>query len=319
MSKKLALIIGATGQDGAYLSRYLIGEGFKVIGTSRDASQCSKANLKMLRIENDIELISLSPVDYRSVIDLITRIAPTHIYNLSGMTSVGLSYELPLECLSSIVNTCFNFLEALRFTKCRAKFFNAASSECFGSINIGSVTESSAFKPKSPYGVSKATAYWLVNSYRESYGIFCSNGILGNHESPLRAEKFVTKKIIRGAKDICAGRSNELVLGNLDIIRDWGWADEYVKAMHLILCADEPNDYIISTGNSYSLSDFVKKTFNYLELNIDKYLKIDTTFFRPSDIRRSSLSPKKINDELGWKAKYSLDNVVEFMIEDKLN
>lgn len=319
MSNKLALIIGATGQDGAYLSRYLIQKGFKVYGTSRDSSLCNKENLKKLKIENDIELISLSPLDYRSVIDLITKLSPTHIYNLSGMTSVGLSYDLPLECISSIVNTCLNFLEALRFTQCRAKFFNAASSECFGSVNVGSATETSIFRPKSPYGVSKATAYWLVSSYRESYGIFCCSGILGNHESPLRAERFVTKKIISGAKEIYEGRSNKLILGNLDIIRDWGWAEEYVKAMHLILSADEPNDYIISTGISYSLSDFVKKTFNYLELNIDKHLKIDKRLFRPSDIERSSLNPKKINDQLGWKAKYNLDNVVKFMIENKMN
>ena len=235
------------------------------------------------------------------------------------MTSVGLSYNQPSECLNSIVNTCLNFLEALRFTQCKGRFFNAASSECFGNIKSGSANENSVFAPKSPYGISKSTAYWLVSSYRESYGLYCCNGILGNHESPLRAERFVTKKIISNAKLIFEGKSSELILGNLDIIRDWGWADEYVKAMHLILNADEPNDYIISTGKSYSLSDFVKKTFNYLNLSIEKHLKVDNKLFRPSDIKRSSLYPGKIKKFLGWEAKYNLDNVIEYMIENNLN
>ena len=319
MSSKIALIIGITGQDGAYLSRYLIQKGFKVIGTSRDSSQCNKENLKKLNIENDINLISLSASDYRNVIDVITKVSPTHIYNLSGMTSVGLSYNLPIECLNSIVSACLNILEALRFTQSKARFFNACSSECFGNISTGSANEETVFTPKSPYGVAKSAAYWLVSSYRESYGIFCCNGILGNHESPLRAERFVTQKIISKAKLIYEGKSKELVLGNLDIIRDWGWADEYVKAIHLILNSEEPKDYIISTGKSYSLSDFVKNTFDFLDLEVNKYLKIDPNLIRPSDIKRSSLNPNKIYKNLGWKAKYDLRNIVEFMINEKFD
>ena len=319
MSTEIALVVGANGQDGAYLSRYLIKKGYKVIGTSRDASLCKKENLIKLKIENDIELISLSPTDYRSVIDVITKVSPSHIYNLSGMTSVGLSYNLPFECINSIVNACLNFLEAIRFTECKARFFNAASSECFGNIDNGFANESTIFSPKSPYGVSKSTAYWLVSSYRESYGIFCCSGILGNHESPLRAKRFVTQKIISKAKLISEGKSNKLVLGNLDIIRDWGWADEYVCAIHEILCSDKPKDYVISTGKSFTLSDFVKKTFDFLDLEVEKYLEIDDKLIRPSDIKRSSLSSQKIYNEIGWKAKFDLDNIVGFMIENKLN
>lgn len=318
MSFDIALIIGVTGQDGAYLARHLNRKGFKVIGTTRDKSLSNKENLKKLKIEDDVELIYLSPLDPVSVIELITKLTPKHIYNLAGMTSVGLSYDRPQECMNSVVNTCLNFLEALRLTQCDAKFFNAASSECFGDINKGCANEKTVFAPKSPYGVSKAAAYWLVSSYRESYGIFCCNGILGNHESPLRAKKFVTQKIISTAKMIYEGKSNELILGNLNIVRDWGWADEYVKAMHLILNDDEPHDYIISTGKSYALYDFVKKTFDYLELNIEKYLKINEILFRPSDIKRSRLDPTKIKNKLGWEAKYSLENIVEFMINNKI-
>ena len=194
MTSKIALVIGVTGQDGAYLSRYLIRNGFKVIGTSRDASQCNRENLIKLKIEKDVHIISLSPIDYRSVIDVITKISPSHIYNLSGMTSVGLSYELPLECLNSIVNSCLNILEALRFTESKARFFNAGSSECFGNIQKGYANEKTLFSPKSPYELQN-TAYWLVSSYRESM-VFFVVGILKNHESPLRAKRFVTQKIL---------------------------------------------------------------------------------------------------------------------------
>lgn len=318
MSTKIALVVGANGQDGAYLSRYLISNGYKVIGTSRDASLCNKENLIKLNIDNDIELISLSPNDYRNVIDVITKVSPSHIYNLSGMTSVGLSYDLPFECINSILNATLNFLEALRFTGCKARYFNAASSECFGNIKNGFANENTIFSPKSPYGVSKSSAFWLVSSYRESYGIFCCSGILGNHESPLRAKRFVTQKIISNAKLIYEGKLNKLVLGNIDIVRDWGWADEYVKAMHLILCAEKPKDYIISTGKSYTLSDFVKKTFDFLGLEVEKYLQIDENLIRPSDIKRSSLSSERIYNELGWKAEFDLKKIIKFMIENKL-
>lgn len=316
MNNKIALIIGVSGQDGSYLARYLLNKGYKVIGTSRDSALCNTKNLEKLNIQNDIKIISLSTLDFKNIITIINKFAPDHIYNLSGMTSVGLSYELPFECFNSISNSCLNILEALKITKSKARFFNAGSSECFGSIESEVASELTKFKPNSPYGVAKSSAFWLVSSYREAYGMYCCSGILGNHESPLRASRFVTQKIISNAKLIKEGKANTLFLGNLNTFRDWGWAPEYVEAMYLMLNNKLPKDYIIATGQSHSLYDFVQTTFKKLNLEIEKYLKIDNNLKRPNDIDRSILDPTKISNELGWKAKYELENIIEFMIEN---
>ncbi len=312
------LIVGATGQDGAYLTKLLLNKGLKVVGTSRDASVCDTSRLKKLNVLDDIKLISLAPNDFRNVLKVISTINPSKIFNLSGQTSVGLSFDQPVECMDSIAGSTINFLEALRFLKSDIKFFNAGSSECFGDTFNQSATEDFPFKPCSPYAVAKSTAYWLVANYRVSYGIFCCTGILSNHESPLRPSRFVTKKIVKHVAEIKAGLRNSLSLGNVNIHRDWGWAPEYVNAMYLMLDSSTPDDYIISSGSSNSLKEFVNLAFQYFDLNPEEFLKIDNSFIRPADISYSAMTPKKILKNLGWKAEKDLNYIVKSMIENKL-
>lgn len=313
-----ALIVGVTGQDGAYLSKLLLGKGYKVIGTSRDASVCDISRLQKLNVLDDIKLISLAPNDFRNVLKVISSINPSKIFNLSGQTSVGLSFDQPVECMDSIAGSTINFLEALRFLKADIKFFNAGSSECFGDTFNKAAAEDNPFKPCSPYAVAKSTAYWLVANYRIAYGIFCCTGILSNHESPLRPNRFVTKKIVKHVSEIKAGLRNSLFLGNIDIHRDWGWAPEYVNAMYLMLESSTPDDYVISSGSSNSLKEFVNLAFQYFELDPEEFIKIDNSFIRPADISYSAMNPQKILKNLGWKAEKDLNYIVRSMIENKL-
>ena len=314
-----ALIVGITGQDGAYLSHLLLEKGFHVVGTSRDASVCDTSRLRKIGVSENVELTSLAPNDFRNVLKVISTYKPSRIYNLSGQTSVGLSFDQPVECMESIAGSTLNFLEALRFFDNEIKFFNAGSSECFGDTNKNKPADEEApFCPRSPYAVAKSTAYWLVSNYRNSYNLFCCTGILSNHESPLRANRFVTQKIIKHVREIKNGLRKKLVLGNIDISRDWGWAPEYVKAMHLMLDSNNANDYIISSGNTYSLKQFVNLTFNYFGLDADQYLISNKEFIRPSDIKNSYMNPNLIYENLGWKSTKNLQFIVENMINDNL-
>jgi GDPmannose 4,6-dehydratase len=314
---KTALIAGATGQDGAYLSRHLLERGYQVVCTSRDAQSCDASRLHRLGILDDVKLISLAPNDFRSVLKILSTVEPDEIYNLAGQTSVSLSFEQPVECMESIAGGTLNFLEVLRYLELPCRLFSAGSSECFGETNQPA-NESTSFRPKSPYGVAKSTAFWQVANYRQAYQLFCCTGILANHESPLRPKRFVTQKIICGVKEIKRGNQKELRLGNLDIWRDWGWAPEYVEAMHLMLQADQPSDYLISSGNTMSLLEFAKCAFNCAGLNSEDYLISDSSFLRPCDLRYSSTDPSRIHNELGWRAKSSPKEVVEKMFAESL-
>lgn len=309
-----ALIAGITGQDGAYLASHLLDSGYKVIGTSRDAQSCNTSRLERLGIKNDVELLSLAPNDFRSVLKTLTSSAPDEIYNLAGQTSVGLSFEQPVECMESIAGGTLNFLEALRYLGIGSRFFSAGSSECFGDTGTKSANETSAFHPCSPYGVAKSTAFWQVASYRDAYGIYCCTGVLSNHESPLRPLRFVTQKIITSVKAIKAGTQQELLLGNLDIWRDWGWAPDYVQAMHLMLQQDHPADFIIATGITNSLKDFVDVAFDAVGLKSRDYLQIDSSLLRPSDLKYSAVDPNSIKINLGWKASFCLPEIIEQMM-----
>ncbi len=313
---KIALICGITGQDGSYLAKYLIKKGYKIFGTTRDASICDKSRLENLGIVNEIELISLAPNDFRSVLKVIEFSNPHEIYYLAGLTSVGLSFEQPVEAMDSIACGTLNFLEAIKLVNKRIKFFNAGSSECFGNTNNAAATENTVFSPMSPYAIAKATAFWQVSLYRKSYDLFCCTGILGNHESPLRQKRFVTQKIISQIKEIKDSKITELKLGNLNTSRDWGWAPEYVEAMHLMLQAKKPDDFIIATGETNSLKNFVKLAFDYFGLNYKDYLKYDETLLRPSDVHYSSLDPSKIKKELGWEAETDFKNIIRKMYEE---
>jgi len=295
-----ALVFGITGQDGAYLSHYLLLQGYRVVGTSRDSLSCDRSRLSALGIENDVEIYTVLPSDFNSVLRSIERFRPCHVYNLSGLTSVGFSYELPLEAASSIATATINILESIRFLDGDIRFFNAGSSECFGDT-IGYVAdENTILKPVSPYGVAKAAAFWQVDLYRSAYGIYCCTGILSNHESPLRSDRFVTRKIVTAARDIAACKSSSLCMGRVDILRDWGWAPDYVRAMHMMLDAPTPQDYIIATGQSYSLRSLARAIFEFHGLVFDDYCVDDSSLVRPNDISASHLSPKRIQANLQW-------------------
>lgn len=315
---RTALIAGITGQDGAYLARHLLEAGYRVVGTSRDAQSCNTSRLLRLGIREDIELISLAPNDFRSVLKALSSLAPDEIYNLAGQTSVGLSFEQPVECMESIAGGTLNFLEVLRYLGAPTRLFSAGSSECFGDTQQSPANESTAFQPRSPYAVAKSTAFWQVANYREAYGIFCCTGILANHESPLRPQRFVTQKIIEGVQRIQRGESQELRLGNLDIWRDWGWAPEYVVAMHQMLQATTAKDYLIASGQTTSLRDFVRLAFAAAGLEPEPYLISDATFLRPSDLKYSSMDPSRIEADLGWKARVTPPEIVRKMFEERL-
>ena len=306
----VALIIGVTGQDGAYLARHLLSLGYKVYGTSRDCEACDTSRLSRLGILDDIEMCSLVPLDFRSVLNAVTWSKPDEIYNLSGLTSVGLSFQLPVECIESIATATINILEVIRIKGGGIKFFNAGSSECFGDTKNVSANEDTLFNPLSPYAVAKSSAFWTVSSYRRAYALFCCTGVLSNHESPLRPPRFVTQKIVSAAKAISQGHLNSLSLGNLDIYRDWGWAPDYVIAMHLLLQNTAPKDYVIASGVTSSLLDFARYAFEFFDLSFDEYVSIDSDLIRPSDLSHSSLDPSLIHSELGWQSTLSCHEIV---------
>ncbi len=313
MAAKKALIIGITGQDGAYLAKHLLDKGYEVTGSSRDVMASSFANLQTLGIQDKVKLVSVSINDFRSVFNAIQSFNPDEIYNLAGQTSVGLSFDQPVEAIESIAIGTLNILEVIRLQNRPIRFYNAGSSECFGNTGDTPANEGTPFTPRSPYAVAKSTAKWLINSYRESYGLYACTGILFNHESPLRPERFVTQKIITGAAKIKAGELSKLQLGNLDISRDWGWAPEYVQAMWLMMQLDKPDDFVIATGRKESLKYFVAKAFEYFDLEWQKYVEIEPNFFRPNEIVSSVGNPEKAITSLGWSKPTDVDGVIKLM------
>ncbi|MBD2772399.1 GDP-mannose 4,6-dehydratase [Iningainema tapete] len=312
---KKALICGISGQDGAYLASLLLSKGYSVCGTSRDAQISSFQNLLRLGIKEQVKLESMALTDFRSVLQILTKIDPDEVYNLAGQSSVGLSFEQPVETLESVATGTLNLLEAIRFLGKPIKLYNAGSSECFGDTNGHTADETTPFRPRSPYGVAKATAFWQLANYREAYNIFACSGILFNHESPLRPERFVTQKIVSTACRIAAGSQEKLFLGNTEIQRDWGWAPEYVEAMHLMLQQNEPDDYVIATGVSHRLEDFVTITFEELNLDWQEHLIIDESLFRPTDIHLGKGNPTKAEQKLGWQARYQMRDIIQMMIQ----
>ncbi|MGC2063335.1 MAG: GDP-mannose 4,6-dehydratase [Thermodesulfovibrionales bacterium] len=312
---KKALICGISGQDGAYLAELLLKKGYGVYGTSRDAQMSSFGNLVRLGIRDAVKVESMAVNDFRSVLQVLAKVLPDEIYNLAGQSSVGLSFQQPVETLESIAVGTLNLLEAIRFIERPTKFYNAGSSECFGDTGGQPADEMTPFRPRSPYAVAKATAFWEVANYREAYGLFACSGMLFNHESPLRPERFVTKKIVATACRIAAGSKEKLSLGNIAISRDWGWAPEYVEAMWLMLQQDKPDDYVIATGESHSLEEFVETVFNCAGLNWRDHGSIDSTLLRPTEILIGMGNPIKAFNMLGWRAKFKMLDVVRMMVE----
>jgi GDPmannose 4,6-dehydratase len=311
---KTALICGVGGQDGGYLAALLLDKGYRVWGTSRDAHVNGFANLRQLGIRDRVTTISMAPDDFRSVLTAVTTSAPDEIYALAGQSSVGLSFELPAETLQSIVFGALNILEAIRYLGRPIRLYHAGSSECFGDTGTDRADEGTPFRPRSPYGVAKASAHMLVANYREAYGIFACNGILFNHESAHRPNRFVTSKIAHGALRIAAGEPAKLRLGRLDIVRDWGWAPEYVDAMWRMLQHKHPDDYIVATGVSSSLEDFVAAAFAVVGLDWRDHVDIDPAFIRPTDLAYSAADPTRARDTLGWQATVLMPEVARRMI-----
>ena len=316
--RKKALIIGITGQDGAFLAKYLLDLNYLVYGTSRDAELSKFDSLVTLGIHSKVKLFSMSLIDFRSVFQVFSEIKPDEIYNLAGQTSVSLSFKLPVETLESISLGTLNILEVLRLLKFKSKFYNASSSECFGNTEGVPANELTSFRPRSPYGVAKSSSFWQVENYRKAYKLFVASGILFNHESYLRPTRFVTQKIITSVCDIANKKIHELEIGNINIERDWGWAPEYVVAMHAILQQDEPDDFIIATGNTISLKEFIVKAFDYFGLKNENYLVVKEDLFRPTDIIISKADPSKAKNILKWEAKTNVDGVIKNMIEYNL-
>jgi GDPmannose 4,6-dehydratase len=284
MKQKKALICGISGQDGAYLARLLLTKGYAVYGAGRDVQMSTFLHLVRFQLIQEIEFHSMALNDFRSVLQVLSRVQPDEIYNLAGQSSVGLSFDQPVETLESISVGTLNLLEAIRITGISVKLYSAGSSECFGNTGGQPADETTPFRPRSPYAVAKSTAYWEVASYREAYSLFACTGILFNHESPLRPERFVTKKIISAACRIATGSSEKLYLGNMDIARDWGSAEEYVDAMWRMLQQPTPEDFVISTGETNTLQEFVATVFEALDLDWRHHVISDASLLRPSEI-----------------------------------
>ncbi|HEX4410971.1 MAG TPA: GDP-mannose 4,6-dehydratase [Xanthobacteraceae bacterium] len=316
---KVALICGVSGQDGSLLAKLLLDKQYRVFGTSRDAQAATLANLKRLDIVDKITLESMNLMDFRSILQVLARTEPDEIYNLSGPSSVGLSFQQPLETMDSIGLGTINLLEAVRFIGRKVRIYNASSSECFGDIGDAAATEDMPFSPRSPYGVAKATSHWLMTNYRQAYGLFACNGILFNHESPLRPERFVTKKVVAAAARIARGSEERLTLGALAIRRDWGWAPEYVDAMWRILQCDEPDDFVVATGESHSLEEFVQEAFTHWSLDWREHVTSDSEQHRPLDILSNRGDAAKASRLLGWQARHRMKDVVLLMAEDRLD
>ena len=314
-SKRRALICGVAGQDGSYLAKLLLDRGYDVVGTSRDAIEVRLGGLTALGISSQVRVVSMAPNDFRSVLQTVVRAQPDEIYNLAGQSSVGLSFEQPVEAIESISLGTLNLLEAMRFVERPIRFYNAGSSECFGDTAGHPATEATPFRPRSPYAVAKVCAHNLVANYRDAYRMHASTGILFNHESPLRPERFVTRKIVMAACRIAAGDRAPLRLGNLDIHRDWGWAPEYVEVMWRMLQQDRPDDYVIATGRTSSLQYFVQKAFEYFGLHWQSHIEQDPNLLRPSDVRYGAADASFASAQLGWRAAHDVDYVVEKMCQ----
>jgi GDPmannose 4,6-dehydratase len=311
---KRALICGIGGQDGAYLAQLLLERGYEVFGTSRDVSTGTFANLHRLGIFERVKLTSMTPTDFRSAMRAVEWSAPDEIYALAGQSSVGLSFDLPAETLESLVFGTLNLLETMRLSARHARFYHASSSECFGDMAGQLATEQTPFRPCSPYGVAKASAHMLVATYRTAYGLFASNGILFNHESPLRPARFVTRKVTAAVARIAAGADERLELGNLAIARDWGWAPEYVDAMWRILQADQPDDFIVASGKTHRLEDFVAAAFAGAGLDWRDHVTVDPAIGRPADLAWSGAAPHKAADLLGWRASVAMPDIAQRMV-----
>lgn len=313
-----ALICGVSGQDGGYLAQFMLNKGYEVFGTSRDIHLMSGHGLHVLGIADRVKLCSMAINDFRSVLSVLASVKPDEVYNLAGQSSVGLSFEQPVETIESIASGTLNLLEAIRLLNLPIRFFNAGSSECFVDTGGNPADEKTAFHPRSPYAIAKATAFWQVANYRDTYKLHASNGILFNHESPMRSERFVTRKIVAAACRIAQGSKEKLILGDINIQRDWGWAPDYVEAMWLMTQHPSGGDYVVATGRTVPLAYFVERTFAELGLDWISHVESDTQFYRPLEVRVSRANTALIRSVLGWQHRLEVEDVVRKMVNYQL-
>ncbi len=315
-----ALITGITGQDGSYLAEFLLEKGYEVHGIIRRASSFNTGRIDHLYKDPHIHGVRLflhygDIADSTNLIKLLYRIQPEEVYHLAAQSHVRVSFDIP-EYTGDVTGlSTVRILEAIRETGVKAKFYQASSSEMFGKAHEVPQTETTPFHPRSPYGAAKVYAFWATVNYRESYGMFASNGILFNHESPRRGETFVTRKITRAVARIKAGLQQKLYLGNLDAKRDWGYAREYVEAMWLMLQQDQPDDYVIATGESHSVGEFLTKAFSQVNLDWHDYVEIDPKYLRPAEVDLLIGDASKAKRVLGWEPKVSFNELVRLMVD----
>ena len=319
MSNKTALVTGITGQDGAYLAQLLLEQGYKVYGAQRRNTGLQHWRLDRLGITNDIEFVGLELNEMTNIFRVLDTIQPDEIYNLAAQSFVHLSFEQPIYSSDVDFLGPARILEALRYIGLEdTRFYQAGTSEMFGKVREVPQKETTPFYPRSPYGVAKLAAYWMTVNYRESYNMFACNGLLFNHESPLRGKEFVTRKLIHNLVRVKKGDQQFVEMGNMDAKRDWGHAKDYVNAMYLMMQQDKPDDFVISTGKTYTVEYFARKVCEMLDLNYDKVIQFNSKFLRPAEVDLLVGDSTKARVELNWQPEYTLDSLIEEMVTEEI-
>lgn len=316
---KRALITGITGQDGAYLAKFLLTKGYKVFGTYRRISSPNFWRLDYLEIKDKIELIPFDLLDTTSMIAALNKSNPDEVYNLAAQSFVEASFDQPVATGEITGLSVMKLLDVIRLIKPEIKFYQASTSELFGKAEQVPQNEKTPFYPRSPYAIAKLYGHWAVINYREAYHLYACNGIMFNHESPLRGLEFVTRKITNGVAKIKLGLDKELRLGNLEAKRDWGYAEDYVECMWLMLQQEKPDDFVIATGENHSVREFAEKAFACVGLNYQDFVVVDKSFFRPADVENLLGDPTKAVAQIGWNPKKtSFDELIKIMVEADL-
>lgn len=313
---KRALITGVTGQDGSYLAEFLLEKGYKVYGLRRRTSTPNYENVQ--KVKDQIEWISGDLTDLASLMEAVRISQPDEVYNLAAQSYVAASWPQPLATGHMTAMSVTNMLEAVRLMKPDAKYYQASSSEMFGKVQETPQRETTPFYPRSPYGVAKVYGHWITVNYRESFNMFACSGILFNHESPRRGLEFVTRKVTDAVARIKLGLQTELRMGNLDALRDWGFAGDYVKAMWLMLQQEEPDDYVISTGEMHSVRELLETAFSYVDLNYRDYVITDPQFVRPAEVDLLLGDCSKAKEQLGWELELSFEQLIHLMVDEDL-
>ena len=315
-----ALITGVTGQDGAYLSQLLLEKGYEVYGLVRRSSSSDVVDerLRWLGIAGQVRVMDGNLIDISSLIRVLDEVKPDEVYNLGAQSFVKTSWNQPLLTGQVTALGANNVLEAVRLVAPQARFYQASSSEMYGLVQHPIQSEKTPFYPRSPYAVAKLYAHWMTVNYRESFGLHASSGILFNHESPLRGIEFVTRKVTDGAARIKLGKATELKMGNLDAKRDWGHAKDYVRAMHLMLQQEVPDDYVVATGRTTTVRDMCRIAFGHVGLDYEEFVKVDPAFLRPAEVDLLLGDPSKAKEKLGWAPEISLEEMIKEMVDADL-